>query len=230
MWGISADFGGTFFNSDITQSTFTMPETVAAFQYVWNAIFKDKICPTSTDQQAFGDVGGFPTGLEATTYIGYDAPIGYKDSVKDFKWGVAGLPKGPAGRHAFEGNVGWFVPKGSRYPDMAYELCAYVHGNPELARARAVANSQMVARKDQCHWAYEQFLATVPNIDHAIIDLGGENQDHFPVFPGYQEWGAIWTKWVDPLFVEGNPDVKGQLAGLEKETNDFLKSGWWTKS
>ena len=41
-------------------------------------------------------------------------------------------------------------------------------------------------------------------------------------FTQYQEWAALWTKYMDPIFVEGKDNIAEALAGLNKETNELF--------
>ncbi len=141
-----------------------------------------------------------------------------------FPWGVYALPRGPEGRVAFAGNSGWFVPTGSRYPDMAYELIRFGLSNPDLLPTTGVMGSMIVARKSYWEWGLPQgeTAEQIPNFKNVFVDIPAENQKTFPYWPGYQEWDAIWRKWMDPIFVEGQEGLLEALQGLEDETNEFL--------
>ncbi|MBV7337047.1 hypothetical protein KFU94_54225 [Chloroflexi bacterium TSY] len=62
----------------------------------------------------------------------------------------------------------------------------------------------------------------MPNAKHVLLDLGMEQPTYYPYFTKYQEWSAIWRKWADPIFVEGEPDIAAAFAGLQQETNELL--------
>ena len=234
FWGLAKGFGGRFFNDDITESRLNDPKTIEAAQWLWDMLWKHKVIPTSGQLDA---IGGAAT-MFASQRLAMRATINDEAFRMDelvggkFRWGVYPLPVGPGGRYCFEGNSGWFIPTGSKYPDLAYELMRYCLSNPELLPTTAVLGSAFVGRKSFWKWGMppSRVLKDAPNYAHVFIDLATEKEVAFPWWPGYQEWEAIWTKWTDPIFVEGDPDVKGAFEGLHKETNEFLATGWWLET
>jgi hypothetical protein len=134
------------------------------------------------------------------------------------------MPTGPGGRFAFGGNSGWFIPTGSRYPDMAYEMMRYILSNPELLPTTGTLGSSFVGRKSFVDWGVPtgKLGEAIPNYKHVFVDLPAADQTFFPWWPGYQEWEQLWFKWIDPIFVEGQPNVEEAILGLHEETNKFL--------
>jgi multiple sugar transport system substrate-binding protein len=227
VWGFSKAFGGGFFDESHTQSMFNDPKTMEAFQWVWDLRWKHKAMPTPEDESAMGVTGEatFVSGRVAMRRGLNDVGFRYDEAIGDsFPWGVYAMPSGPGGRYAFTGNSGWFVPTGSRYPDMAYEMIRYCLSNPELLPTTGTLGSSFVGRKSFVDWGLPKgkLGEAIPNYKHVFVDLPSQNQAAFPWWPGYQEWEQLWLKWTDPIFVEGKPNVEEALLGLHEDTNNFL--------
>ena len=234
MWGLAKGFGGEFFNEDVTESRLNDPKTIEAAQWIWNMRWKDQVIPTVADLEAIGGwrVAFASERLAMGASINDEAFRLNEIVAGKFRWGVYPMPVGPGGRRCFEGNSGWFIPTGSKYPDLAYELMRFCLSNPDLLPTTGVMGSAFVGRKSFWKWGLPsgEVLEAVPNYEHVFIELGGEDEVAFPWWPGYQEWEALWTKWTDPVFVEGKPEVEAAFEGLHKETNEFLSTGWWLEA
>jgi multiple sugar transport system substrate-binding protein len=227
IWTYAYSFGGQFFNEELTESRLTDPKTLEAAQWIWDLRWKNNAMPTPEDTQAMGLTSefAFASGRVAMHRALNDAAFRMDEAIEGrFNWGVYPVPTGPGGRIAFGGNSGWFIPTGSRYPDMAYELIRYCLSNPEVLPTTGTMGSMFVGRKSFWEWGLPQGeLATkIPNYQEVFVDVPAENQLPFPWWPGYQEWEALWFKWTDPIFVEGKPDIEAAFEGLHQETNEFL--------
>jgi len=228
MWNNAKEWGGRYFNDDITAGKFDDPKTVEAFQWVWDVKYKHELSPTTGDSEVFGgEWGAFATGR-----IGLFATLGDEcrallEAIGDkFVMGVAGEPLGPAGvRYGFEGNCGWVVPSGSKYPDVAYEWTRFYLTSDERARFLAVSGfGGFPARISSGDWLVRAMEEQLPNFDHAVRELGKECEEHFPLFPEYLEWTGLYQKWIDPVMVEGKPGVEEALVGMSKDTDDLLST------
>lgn len=227
IWRFAKSFGGDFFDEGLTASKLNDPKTLEAFQWAWDLRWKHKVMPTPEDEQAMGVTGEFTfvSGRVAMRRGLNDVAFRYDEAIGDsFPWGVYPMPTGPGGRYAFGGNSGWFIPTGSRYPDMAYEMMRYVLSNPELLPTTGTLGSSFVGRKSFVDWGVPtgKLGEAIPNYKHVFVDLPAASQTVFPWWPGYQEWEQLWLKWTDPIFVEGQPNVEEAILGLHEETNQFL--------
>jgi len=231
FWGMAKGFGGRFFNENQTESKITDPATLEAAHWLWDAIWKDETIPTTGMLDAIGGTATlFASQRLAMRGVINDEAFRMDELVGGaFRWGVYPLPLGPGGRVSFEGNSGWFIPTGSNWPDMAYELIRYCLSNPDLLPTTAALGSSFVGRKSFWKWGLppERVRVDAPNYAHVYIDLAAEEEYAFPWWPGYQEWEAIWVKYTDPLFVEGEPNIEEAFEGIHEETNEFLATGWW---
>ena len=227
IWNIAQAYGGEYFSDDHSSANFTNDGVVTAAQLLWDLRWRHKAMPTPEDTQSMGLTSefAFASGRVAMHRALNDTAFRMDEAIEGaFPWGVYALPRGPEGRVAFAGNSGWFVPTGSRYPDMAYELIRFGLSNPDLLPTTGVMGSMIVARKSYWEWGLPQgeTAEQIPNFKNVFVDIPAENQKTFPYWPGYQEWDAIWRKWMDPIFVEGQEGLLEALQGLEDETNEFL--------
>lgn len=169
----------------------------------------------------------FASGCVAMHRVLNDVAFRMDEAIEDrFDWGVYPMPTGPEGRIAFAGNSGWFILTGSRYPDMAYELIRYGLSNPDLLPTMGVMGSMIVVRKSFWEWGFPQgeLAEQIPNYKEMFVDIPGENPKTFPHWPDAQEWGAIWRKHTDPIFVEGQPNIEEAFQACKRRpTNSLLR-------
>ncbi|MEM7129063.1 MAG: sugar ABC transporter substrate-binding protein [Chloroflexota bacterium] len=227
VWNYAQRLGGRFFDDDITTSMLNSPEVIEAARYLWDLRWTHNAMPTPEDEQSMG-MGGtlaFASGRVAMHRSLNDEAFRLDEAIEGrFNWGVYPIPVGPEGRIAFAGNSGWFVPTGSRYPDMAYELIRYGLSNPDILPTTGTMGSMIVSRESFWEWGLPQgdLAEQIPNYKEVFVDIPAENQTTFPNWPGFQEWNAIWTKWTDPIFVEGQENIEEAFNGLHEETIEFL--------
>jgi multiple sugar transport system substrate-binding protein len=192
-------YGGDIINADHTKTLIGSPEARKAWQLFHDMMFVDKSWPNVTVAAEYGG-DPFLAGAAAMTSIGHWAVPGYAEA--GFKWDVAPMPKGPAGKATSVNSAGFVVGKASKNPDAAFEFLKYVLSEPaqkrlaELGFACPVLES--VAQSDA-------FLKQSTAIDQKVF-LDSIAFAHMkPVFKGYDEWSAaigdgmatIWTGEVE---------------------------------
>ena len=215
----------------------TTPETVECFQWAWDLRWKHKVMPTPEDEEAMGVSGEFSfiTGRVAMKRGLNDVAFRYDEAIEDnFPWGVYPVPIGPEGRWAFGGNSGWFIPTGSRYPDMAYELIRYVLSNPELLPTTGTMGSTFVGRKSFAEWGLPQgeLAEAMPNYQNVFVDIPAQNQATFPWWAGYPGVGTALDQVDRSHLVEGQPNVEEALLGSARGDQQVLcrRALGWTAS
>jgi ABC-type glycerol-3-phosphate transport system substrate-binding protein len=189
--------------------------------------WKDGSMATPEEEQSMGITGefGFVSGRVAMHRGLNDVAFRLDEAIGgDFSWGVYAMPAGTEDQLAFAGNSGWFIPTGSRYPDMAYELIRFGLSNPDLLPTTGVMGSMIVSRQSFWEWGLPQgeLGEKIPNYQDVFVDVPSRNQETFPNWPGSTEWEALWLKHMDPVFVEGNENVEEAMLALHEETNEFL--------
>src|SRR5512147_282756 len=124
-------YGGDIINADHTKTLIADPKAREAWQLFHDMMFEDKSWPNSTTA---GEYGGDPflAGVAAMTTIGHWAVPGYAET--NFKWDVAAVPAGPAGKATSVNSAGFVVAKESKNPDAAFEFLKYVVSEPAQTR------------------------------------------------------------------------------------------------
>jgi multiple sugar transport system substrate-binding protein len=206
-------YGGDIISADHTKTLIGEPKAREAWQVFYDMMFVDKSFPTSTTAAEYGG-DPFLAGVAAMTSIGHWAVPSYNEA--KFKWGVAPMPKGPAGQATSVNSAGFVVGKASKNPDAAFEFLKYVLSEPaqkrlaELGFACPVLKS--VAESDA-------FLKQATPIDHQVF-LDSLAYAHMkPVFKGYDEWSAaigdgMATIWTGET--ELNPTLDAAIAAADE--------------
>ena len=243
QWGISLptdsynsyfivrSLGGEFVSNDPLEAHFTDSGTVAAYQYLYDAIWKHRLMPNP--QQILAATGGtgdvaafFSSGRVAILYSLNDVAFVMNDLIGDkFRWTVAPTPTGKAGRFQFVGGSGFSIPKVSSEPEISYQAIKYTLTNPKNLPATGKMGSMFVSRKD--YWEYG-----VPPKDeldpaaykHTFYDLGKRNGTHPLYFPNYGRWdSSVYVKNMDNLWVNKEQDAGKVLRQVQTETEPLLQ-------
>ncbi|THF70375.1 sugar ABC transporter substrate-binding protein [Deinococcus sp. Arct2-2] len=123
--GVLWSHGGNAFDSSL-KCALNSPGSVRAFQLMHDMTFKDQSLPRPGDQTTFqgGRLGMYIDNVSFSAQL-KDAP---------FKWGIAPLPKGPAGRVTQLGQAGYVVFARSAYPKEAQAFLQYLASPTVMAR------------------------------------------------------------------------------------------------
>jgi multiple sugar transport system substrate-binding protein len=214
-------FGGDLFNQNTKKATLTNPNTVKALQFIADCAFKWKVHPvlSATDAQR-----AFVSGKVGMQFSLNDEAFGIDKVVGDnFKWGVAPSPKGPVRRAQFVGGSALAIPKGAKNADIAYELIRYMLSNPECLPTNGRVGSQIVLRKSFYPYALNESLyKKLPNYYYVFAELGSKDGVMPWYFPGFQEYDALWSRYMDPVFVTGKMSAKEALSKYQIEAQKIL--------
>jgi multiple sugar transport system substrate-binding protein len=118
--------GGDVVNADKTKTLLGTPEAAGGIQFLQDLIWKEKIM---ADPALFAETGdAFEQGKAAMEANGsWLVPTHTKASGDlGFEFGIAPLPKGPAGRFTSVNPTGAVVAKSSKAPDAAWEFVKYL--------------------------------------------------------------------------------------------------------
>jgi multiple sugar transport system substrate-binding protein len=117
--------GGALHNPEFTKSMLNDPGTLEAYKWNWDLIYTHKVAPPVN---AMGSTNAFMTGNVAM-YIEGDWWISdFAAGIKDFEWDVCLFPKHPkTGKRTTTVEAdGWWIYKGGKQPDMAWEMISYL--------------------------------------------------------------------------------------------------------
>ena len=190
-------------------------EATAAFQLMADMWLVDKSMPTEQQLAQYG-WDGFLSGVSAMGVSGHWSVPEY--SAVAFKWDIAPMPLGPAGRATGVNSAGFVIAKDSKNPDAAWEFVKYAFsdaGQTELAKmGLAIPVRKSVAES-------AAYLDQPTKIDHALFVKALDYARVKPVFKGYEEWSgavgdALLTIW------SGEATVADALAEAAAAGDDAL--------
>ncbi len=177
------------------------PEAAVAFQLMSDMWLVDKSMPTEQQLAQYG-WDGFLSGVAAMGVSGHWSVPEY--STVAFKWDIAPMPSGPAGRATGVNSAGFVIAKDSKNPDAAWEFVKYAFsdaGQTELAKmGLAIPVRESVATSPA-------YLDQATKINHALFVEALDYARMKPVFKGYEEWSgavgdALITIWGGEASVE----------------------------
>lgn len=211
QWGYQADmydiegnmseavwaYGGEILNADKTKTT--LGDKMDSWRLFHDMVHIDKSIP-DTDTLAQYGTDAFLAGKVAMISFGHWMVPTYQDVA--FKWDVAPLPKGPAGRATSINSAGFVMAKNCKNPDAGWEWIKYVlskEGQTRLAQLGfAIPIRKEVAESPA-------FLDQIVKIDHKIF-LDAVQYAHMkPVFRGYDRWSSAFGDAMGAFY---KPEVK----------------------
>jgi multiple sugar transport system substrate-binding protein len=198
-------YGGDIISADHKKTLIGEPAARQAWQLLDDMVFVDKSVP---DANEIGQYGGdlFQSGIAAMTPMGHWSVPGYNQA--GINYGIAPMPKGPAGRMTSVNSAGFVVSKASKNPDAAFEFIKFAlseKGQTRLAELGfACPVLKTVAESDA-------FLKqTGSTIDQKVF-LDALSYSHMkPVFKGYDEWASAVGDGLDPVW-RGEADLNKTL-------------------
>lgn len=223
------NFGGEYFDETATSSKFNMPETIAAFQYLADLMWKHQVMPTADMLGAIGMGTGlaFSNGLIGMHWSLNDEAFVLDETIAGkFRWTVAPSPRGEAGRFQFVGGSAFSIPTSSTQPDMAYELIRYTLSNPETLPISAEMGSQFVGNKNFFEYGLPSSTETprlTEDFKHAMYDLGLRDGTVPDYHPKYLEWETtVYGLVMDLLWTGEERDAAAACQRVHEMTNQLL--------
>ena len=201
-------YGGGVYDKDF-KCTLNSPASMRGFQLMHDMMFKDASMPRPGDQTTFesGRIGMYPDN------------ISYSAQMRDvnFKWGVAPLPKGPAGRVTQLGQAGYVVFSKSSKQAQATDFLAYLSSPDVMARTArffpppraSVLGSNAYLSSNPMIPAASLKTSLLSQIPSARVFITDEN------FPKAND---LITSGVERL-LQPNADIKSTLDGLCRQVD-----------
>jgi multiple sugar transport system substrate-binding protein len=206
--------GGDIINADHTKTLIAEGGARDAWKYI-DSIYKAGVMPTPTTA---GEYGGdlFQSGAAAMTTIGHWAVPGYVGAKINF--GVAPMPKGPAGAATSVNSAGFVLSKDSKNPDAAFAFVKFAlseAGQKRLAELGfAIPVLKSVAEGDA-------FLKQPGDLDQKVF-LDSLAFAHMkPVFKGYEEWAGVVGDGLLPVW-DGEAELNATLDEVVKSADEIL--------
>jgi multiple sugar transport system substrate-binding protein len=221
------NFGGDYWDEGVTTSKFDQPETIAAFQWIADLMWKHNAMPSADMLGAMGMGAGlaFSAGLIGMHFGLNDEAFVLDETIAGkFRWSVAPTPKGQAGRYQFVGGSAFSIPTSSTQPDMAYELIRFTLANPETLPISGEMGSQFVSNMDYYEYGLPSAESGVRDaFKHAMYDLGSRDGIFPNYHPKYLEWeSTVFATSFGPLWTGEQRDAAVACMQCHEATNALL--------
>lgn len=219
-WIFSA--GGSFADDvhQPTRWTFANdPNTLKGIQFRYDLIHKHKVslAPSKiagftesegSDMFRFGSAAMYLSGLKWTPHF---------REIKNFKWDVAMLPKGPSGDRAFStGGSGYGITRQSKNKPAAWKLVKYLTSEEAERKRMASGLAQPALRKMANS---ELFLDQKDPLNKKILIDAVQYVKYFPLCGNWQEVENLITAGLERVW-EGNEIPEAAMEKLKSILRD----------
>jgi multiple sugar transport system substrate-binding protein len=207
--------GGDIISADHKTSLVGSDQAAAGIQFLQDLIWKDKVMPDAAITDALGDA--FEQGQAAMESNGSWLVATHQAAGIDF--GIAPLPKGPAGQATSINPTGAVVYKGTKSPDAAWAFVKYLASPPAQTRimdlrASLPANNEVLTGPFATAFDGAKVLADA--IGYARVK---------PSFKGYNEWTTeLQTELDANVFHAPNKTAKQALSDILPQLDSILAS------
>jgi multiple sugar transport system substrate-binding protein len=181
--------GGDVLNKEKTACVMTSPETVDAFQFLADLVYRHRVSPPPAELRAQGELALFQAGRVAILQ-GHAANVADGRKVTAFDWDVAPLPRGKAGPVTGAGGPAWIVPAAGQHREEAWALVRFLTtpgAQTRIALAGGGFGSKSVAEavyrelpppprnarvfvEGMAHTRPDRFTANWPDLERAMND------------------------------------------------------------
>jgi multiple sugar transport system substrate-binding protein len=201
VWGQ----GGDIINADHTKTLLGEPKARQAFQLISDLIKVDKSMPTpETAAQYGGDL--FQAGVAAMWPMGHWAVPQY--AAVNFKYDIAPMPTGPAGRATSVNSAGFVVAKDSKHPKEAWEFIKFALSEAGQKRLAELGFAIPVLKSVAESPSYLKQAG--PAINQQVF-LDALQYAHVkPSFKGYDQWSTVVGDGLAPAW-NGEKDINAVL-------------------
>ncbi|WP_431236554.1 ABC transporter substrate-binding protein [Mycolicibacterium aichiense] len=207
--------GGVF--SDGDRFAFDNPQAATAFRYVVGLINTDRVAPPASDTNDNGDFSRnqFLSGRMALFQSGtYN--LAQVAEQATFRWGVAMLPAGPAGRVSVTNGIVAAGNPVSRHPDAVREVLAWLgseRGNSYVGRHGAAIPAVLPAQQEY----FDYWSAKGVDVTPFFRVLDGP-RIAAPGGPGFAAGYQAIKPYFDEMFL-GRTPVADALAAAQEAAN-----------
>jgi multiple sugar transport system substrate-binding protein len=205
--------GGDIISADHKTSLVGSDQAAGGIQFLQDLIWKEKVMPDAAITDALGDA--FEQGQAAMESNGSWLVATHQAAGIDF--GIAPLPKGPAGQATSINPTGAVVYKGSKNPDAAWAFVKYLASPAAQVKlmelkASLPANNEVLS--GQFATSFDGAKVLADSIAYARIK---------PSFKGYNDWTTALQNELDTnVFTTPNKTAKQALADILPQLDEIL--------
>jgi multiple sugar transport system substrate-binding protein len=221
IWG----FGGDLLTPDHKRCVMDQPPAVSALQFLADLRIRDHAAPTVSETANSGYP--FESGKIGMTFDFMGMAPRYRSVIKDFKWDVAPIPRGPAGGASLLKGNQLVMASCTEHPEAAWrfmrfmtsvraEDLLYVTLRRCFPTRVAVAESKAYLQSDEPPFHMQAFLDAVRSGRPLPID------DRWP------EWTNAVQPHLDELFGGRSQSAGQEMARAARDANKVLaqEPGW----
>ena len=207
--------GGDIISADHKTSLVGSDEAAGGIQFLQDLIWKDKIMPDASITDALGDA--FEQGQAAMEANGSWLVATHQAAGIDF--GIAPLPKGPAGQATSINPTGAVVYKGTKSPDAAWAFVKYL-ASPAAQTKLMELKASLPANKEVLAGPFGS------SFDGAKVLADAIAYAHIkPSFKGFNDWTtALQTELDENVFTEPKKTAKQALTDVLPALDEILAS------
>jgi multiple sugar transport system substrate-binding protein len=205
--------GGDILAPDGTKTALDTDQAAQGIQFLQDLIWKEKVSP---DPAIFAETGdAFEQGVAAMEINGSWLVATHEAAGIDF--GIAPLPKGPAGQATSVNPTGAVVYKNTKSPDAAWALVKYL-ASPEAQEKIMALKASVPVNKEILSTTYAS------SFDGAQVFADALGYAHLkPSFRGYNDFNTVLQTELDEnVFNAPNKTAKDALAAVNPELNQIL--------
>lgn len=205
VWG----FGGDFLSPDKKKSLIDSPQTIQAYQFLADLIWKHKVSPTPA--QGANGAFTFESGKVGMISEFMGMTPRFRKVIKNFEWDVCPIPTGPVnGNTMVKGNL-LVIAKSSKQPEAAWKFVRYMTSESTEMNLYAKIRRAFPSRKSVAY-STEFLKPTEAPFQVGVFTKSIEKARPLPI-------NDRWGEWVQIL----NSEVDNLIAGRERDAAIPLK-------
>ncbi|MFL5802425.1 MAG: ABC transporter substrate-binding protein [Roseiflexaceae bacterium] len=212
IWG----YGGEVINQEHSKTLLGEGKARDAWKYMSDMMTVDKSMPNPSASAEYGN-DPFAAGVAAMTTIGHWVVPQYAQL--GFKWDVAPMPSGPAGRATSVNSAGFVVAKDSKHVDAAWEFVKFAISQPGQQRLTELGFAIPVLKSIAESPTFLQ--QKVAPIDEQVFLDALAYAHPKPSFKGYEEWAAAVGDTLVPVW-NGEKPIDAALDEIVPAADEVL--------
>jgi multiple sugar transport system substrate-binding protein len=216
-------YGGETFDEADTQCLLNTPEAIATFGLIRDAYTSKTTPDPATVQTPNASRGIFFAGKGAMIYfLNGQFDLLQQNRQGDFKYGMLSLPAGPKGRFVRFGGSSYAIPKGSKYPQIAWELTRYLLNDEAAVKLYTGGLSSRADYFEKYSSPPPDAAAMLPNWHQASIEQGVQ----YRTFVRYSKIGSQFSPMVYSeagALVDGSRSAEEVARSITDKANQMLK-------
>jgi multiple sugar transport system substrate-binding protein len=208
--------GGDILAADGKSIVLDSPAATGGLQFLQDLIWKEKVVP---EPSLFAETGdAFEQGKAAMEING--SWLVATDEAAGLKFGIAPIPKGPAGRVTSVNPTGAVVSKGSKSPDAAWAFVKYL-ASPDAQQRIMALKASLPVNKEVLAGPF------AASYDGAAVLAGALSYAHLkPSFKGYNEFTTALQGELDEHVFNTAAETAAQaIAKVKDQLNQILAGG-----